>query len=126
MTRNSLQSANSNRRFVLQAPLIFSHFGRRRAGTATEHRRDSDDLQEQRSMNLDREDVDVAEEDHSDLDIDFEEPGYGLSDGKISDWERVEAAMLILEMAGGGLSSPFTPFHSFPIPSTGYRPRPLR
>ena len=98
-------------------------------GPFTEPREGGGDPQGERSLDSGPRDGGTVEEDHPNLGIDFDEPGYGseeddepdtingltfpemrtvlqrVSDGKISDRERAEAAMLMLGMAGGGLSS---------------------
>jgi len=94
------------------------------------------DLQGELSLHLDPQDGDIVivKEGHPNLDIDFEEPGYDSeedgepdtingrtfpemrSDGKISDRERAEAAMLMLGVAGGTL---FNTFRSLLMLSTG-------
>jgi hypothetical protein len=105
-------------------------------GSSTKPRGDRDDLQGQNSADPDHQGGDVAEEDHANLDIDFEEPDFGseyddepdtingltfpemrtvlqrVSDGNISGQERTDAAMLMLGMAGGGRLSPFGTFYS--------------
>jgi len=95
-------------------------------GSSTEPHGDGGDPQEQHPMDLDHPTSGVVEEDHTTLEsIGFEESAYDLdeddepdtingltfsemeivlqrvSDGKISDRERADAAMLMLGMAGG-------------------------
>ena len=95
----------------------------------TEPPRGGDSPRGQDPMDLGRQDGDVVEKGHSDLDFDFGEPNHepegdeepdtinGLtfpemktvlqrvSDGTISDRERADAAMLMLGMAAGELQS---------------------
>jgi len=113
-------------------------------GPSAESRGIGGDLQEGCSMRLDSQDGDIVivGEVHPNLDFDFGDPGYGseeddepdtingltfsemrtvlqrVSDGRISDRERADAAMLMLGMAGGGLLSLFNAFHSLLMPST--------
>jgi len=113
-------------------------------GPSTKPRGSGGVLQGEYSMRLDPQDGDIIiiEEVHPSLDVNFEEPGYSseeddkpdtingltfpemrtvlqrVSDGRISDRERAEAAMLMLGMAGGVLLSVFNAFHSLLMPST--------
>lgn len=113
-------------------------------GPSAEPRGIRSDLQRGCLMRLDSQDDDIVivGEVHPNLDIDFEEPGYDseedddpdtingltfpemrtvlqrVSDGRISDRERADAAMLMLGMAGGGLLSLFNAFRSLLMPST--------
>lgn len=125
-----------NRDPSLVPPLPSSPLGQHQAvsdlGTSTQSREGGDDHQERDCM-LDRRDGGAADEDHSSLNIGFEEFGYDseeddedgegedmingltfpqmrailqrVSDGSISREERAEAAMLMLGMAGGELLS---------------------
>jgi len=105
-------------------------------GPSTKPHGDGGGLQGQNSMDSGPQASGVVAEDHSNLDIGFEEPDYnpeeddepdainGLtfsemetvlqraSDGGISDRERADAAMLMLGMAGGELSLLFIAPHS--------------
>jgi len=107
-------------------------------GPSTKHHGDRGDYK-QDSMDLDHQDGSGAKEDHIDSYINSDEPSdedddpdmvngltfpemrmvlQQVSDGRISDQERAEAAMLMLGMAGGKVLLFFSAPHSFLIPTT--------